>query len=104
MIRLRTLGSIDLRSAEDGELRQVLAQPKRFALLVYLVIAGRGAFHRRDTLFTLVWPESDAERARSSLRTGLHFRRRALGSGVIAGRGGEEVGITPGTVWCDALA
>ncbi|HEX8453817.1 MAG TPA: BTAD domain-containing putative transcriptional regulator [Longimicrobium sp.] len=104
MIRIRTLGSIDLRSAEDGELRQVLAQPKRFALLVYLVVAGRGAFHRRDTLFTLFWPESDAERARSSLRTGLHFLRRALGAGVIAGRGTEEVGIAPGAVWCDALA
>jgi DNA-binding SARP family transcriptional activator/Flp pilus assembly protein TadD len=104
MIRLRTLGSLDLRSAEDGELRQVLAQPKRFALLVYLVVAGRGAFHRRDILFTLFWPESDADRARSSLRTGLHFLRRALGSGVIAGRGTEEVGIAPGAVWCDALA
>ena len=104
MIRLRTLGSSDLRSAEDGELRQVLAQPKRFALLVNLVVAGRGAFHRRDTLFTLFWPESDAERARSSLRTGLHFLRRALGPGVIAGRGTEEVGIAPGAVWCDALA
>lgn len=104
MIQLRTLGSIDLRSPEDGELRQVLAQPKRFALLVYLAVAGRGAFHRRDTLFTLFWPESDAERARSSLRTGLHFLRRALGSGVIAGRGTEEVSIAPGAVWCDALA
>ncbi|HEX8210507.1 MAG TPA: BTAD domain-containing putative transcriptional regulator [Longimicrobium sp.] len=104
MIRIRTLGSLDLRSAEDGELRQVLAQPKRFALLVYLVVAGRGSFHRRDTLFTLFWPESDAERARSSLRTGLHFLRRALGPGVIAGRGTEEVGIAPGAVWCDALA
>lgn len=104
MIRLRTLGSIDLRTAEDGELRQVLAQPKRFALLVYLVLAGRGVFHRRDILFTLFWPESDGERARSSLRTGLHFLRRALGTGVIAGRGTEEVGIAPGAVWCDVLA
>lgn len=104
MIQLRTLGSLDLRSPEEGELRQVLAQPKRFALLVYLAVAGRGAFHRRDTLFTLFWPESDEERARSSLRTALHFLRRALGADVIATRGTEEVGIAPGSVSCDALA
>ncbi len=102
MIQLHTLGSLDLRSSQDEELRQVLAQPKRFALLVYLVVAGR--FHRRDTLFTLFWPESDAERARSSLRTALHFLRRALGAEVIASRGSEEVGVAPGTVWCDAAA
>ncbi|HEX8360337.1 MAG TPA: BTAD domain-containing putative transcriptional regulator, partial [Longimicrobium sp.] len=104
MIRLRTLGSLDLRSSRDEELRQVLAQPKRLALLVYLVVAGRGAFHRRDTLFTLFWPESDAERARSSLRTALHFLRRALGTEAIASRGTEEVGVAPGVVWCDAAA
>ena len=102
-IQLRTLGSLDLRSSQGEELRQVLAQPKRFALLVYLV-AGRGAFHRRDTLFTLFWPESGAERARSSLRTALHFLRRALGPEVITGRGTEEVAVAPGTVWCDAAA
>ncbi|MBD0319618.1 MAG: hypothetical protein ICV87_04745, partial [Gemmatimonadetes bacterium] len=104
MIRLRTLGTLDLRSPEQDELRQVLAQPKRFALLVYLAAAGGGAFHRRDTLFTLFWPESDAERARSSLRTALHFLRRALGPEVIASRGAEEVGVAAGAVWCDALA
>jgi DNA-binding SARP family transcriptional activator len=104
MIRLRTLGTLDLRSPEQDELRQVLAQPKRFALLVYLAAAGGGAFHRRDTLFALFWPESDAERARSSLRTALHFLRRALGAEVIASRGTEEVGVAAGTVWCDALA
>ncbi len=104
MIQLRTLGSLDLRSSRDEELRQVLAQPKRLALLVYLVVAGRGAFHRRDTLFTLFWPESGAERARSSLRTALHFLRRALGPEVITGRGTEEVAVAAGTVWCDAAA
>lgn len=98
------LGTLDLRSTEQAELHQILAQPKRFALLVYLAAAGGGAFRRRDTLFTLFWPESDAERARSSLRTALHFLRRALGPEVIASRGTEEVGVAGGTVWCDALA
>jgi serine/threonine-protein kinase len=103
MIQLRTLGTLDLRSPEHDELRQVLAQPKRFALLVYLAVAP-GPFQRRDTLFALFWPESDAERARGSLRTALHFLRRALGAGVVAGRGTEEVGLAEGALWCDARA
>lgn len=64
MIRLHTFGALDLRSAEGRELRGVLAQPKRTALLAYLVLASPRGFHRRDTLLTVFWPEFDQERAR----------------------------------------
>jgi hypothetical protein len=40
MIRLQTLGQIDLSAADGHELRGILAQPKRLALLVYLGIAA----------------------------------------------------------------
>jgi hypothetical protein len=39
MIRLRVLGALDLRNSEGQELRAVLSQPKRAALLVYLALA-----------------------------------------------------------------
>ena len=35
-ILLRTLGGVDLRAPDNREIRSVLAQPKRLALLVYL--------------------------------------------------------------------
>ena len=45
----------------------VLAHPQRLALLTYLAAAGGNAFHRRDELFALLWPDADTERARNTL-------------------------------------
>ena len=55
MIELRTLGAVDLRSADGVELRAVLVQPKRTALLAYLAVADPRGFHRRDSLLALFW-------------------------------------------------
>jgi serine/threonine-protein kinase len=104
MLRLRTLGTLDLRDPSERELRVVLQQPKRLGLLAYLVIAGRGRFVRRDVLLGLFWPELDQEHARAALRRALYFLRKALGEEVLDGRGDEEVGVRPGTIWCDAVA
>ncbi|MBA2671622.1 MAG: winged helix-turn-helix domain-containing protein [Gemmatimonadetes bacterium] len=95
-IRLHVLGGADLRHPVLGRAGSVLAQPKRFALLAYLALANPGAFSRRDTLLALFWPESDTERARSSLRSSLHSLRKALGDGdpVLRLR---RCGARPGT-------
>jgi DNA-binding SARP family transcriptional activator/TolB-like protein len=103
VIRLRLLGGVDLVHLETGELRSILAQPKRFALLAYLAVATPRGFHRRDTLLALFWPEADSERARNALKTSLHFLRKALGDGVIVTRGTEEVGLAADRFWCDAV-
>src|SRR5215208_4043159 len=103
MIRLLTLGAVDLRN--DGrEMSTVVAQPKRLALLVYLASARPRGFHSRDTLLALFWPESDGERARNSLRQALHHLRRSLGEGAVPGRGDREVGVDPALVECDAAS
>ena len=39
VFELRTLGSLDLRTSQGQELRSVLAQGKRMALLCYLAAA-----------------------------------------------------------------
>ena len=39
MLRLSTFGSVDLQDPEGRDLRPVLAQPKRLALLIYLAAA-----------------------------------------------------------------
>ena len=103
MIELRTLGLLDLRGADGFELRPVLQQPKRLALLAYLAVAYPPRFHRRDILLATFWPELDGEHARAALRRALYFLRRSLGDGVIVSRGDEEVGLSADELTCDAV-
>src|SRR5919112_6098659 len=103
MIALTTLGTVDLRK-EGAELSALLAQPKRFALLVYLATARPRGFHSRDRLLALFWPESEGERARNSLRQALHYLRRSLGEEVVVGRGDREVAVDHALLACDAAA
>jgi DNA-binding SARP family transcriptional activator/TolB-like protein len=104
MIRLHTLGVLDLRDADGQELRAVLQQPKRLGLLAYLAVAPPRRFHRRDSLLALFWPELDQEHARAALRRSLYFLRSELGPDIVAGRGDEEVGVAETDLWCDATA
>lgn len=104
MIQLRTLGQLDLRTADGNELRAVLAQPKRFALLVYLASAPEPGFCRRDTLVAMFWPELNTESARAALRKALHFLRQHSGDDVFARRGADEIGLASGAITLDARA
>ena len=104
MIDLRTLGALELVSADGISLEAVLTQPKRTALLVYLALASpHGAFRRRDSLLALFWPECDAETARRALRQSLYFLRSALGPGVIVARGDDEVAVANPPFRCDTV-
>lgn len=90
-----------MRAGGGREATAVLAQPKRLALLAYLAAAAPYGFHRRDILLALFWPEADQNRARSALRQATHFLRHELGTGVIANRGDEDLGLVEERVWCD---
>ncbi len=103
VLELRFLGTASVRAEAGREVHAILAQPKRFALRAYLAAATPRGFHRRDTLFGLLWPEADEEHARSSLRKGVHFLRQHLGPEVIASRGEEEIGLVPDRCWCDVV-
>jgi DNA-binding SARP family transcriptional activator len=104
MIKLRTLGGLDLTDSQGRELRSLLAQPKRLALLTYLVARNRHGARRRDSLVALFWPELDTDHARGALRQSLSFLRRVLGDGVLNGRSAESVGVEPTALECDATA
>ncbi|MFC1661870.1 BTAD domain-containing putative transcriptional regulator [Gemmatimonadota bacterium] len=104
MLEFRVLGSLDLRGAKGEDPSSLVSQPKRLALLAYLILASPHGFHRRDTLLALFWPDSTDERARHSLNQALHVLRQELGSDVVETRGGEEVGLNRAELWCDALA
>jgi TolB-like protein/DNA-binding SARP family transcriptional activator/Tfp pilus assembly protein PilF len=103
LTELRTLGALDLRGSDGRELRAILAQPKRLALLAYLAAATPGPFHRRDTLLALFWPDRDLARARASLSRAVHYLRASLGEGVLLSRGDEELGLAPDRFACDAV-
>ena len=100
-ITLRTLGAIDLRSPDRGELSTVLAQPKRVALLIYLALARPRGFQRRDRIVALFWPELDESHARQALNRAVHQLRRGLGDGAIVSRGDDELSLAD-EVECDA--
>lgn len=102
-LHLTTLGRTELTREDGGEILSVLAQPKRFALLVYLAIEGSDGFIRRDTVAALFWPEHDQADARANLRKSLYFLRQSLGQDVIVTRGDEEVGVDPSRLSCDVL-
>jgi DNA-binding SARP family transcriptional activator len=104
MIRLRTLGTLDLSHSDGRELRAVLSQPRRTALLVYLAVASPRGFHRRDQLLSLFWPDDDLDRARASLNRAIYFLRRELDEKVIVSRGAEDVGLDFDRLWCDTAA
>ena len=104
MIRFRALGALDLLRSEGPEIRSVLAQPKRVALLAYLAVARPPGFHRRDRLLAMFWPDAGEERARASLSRAIYFLRRELGDDVVVNRGDDEISINPDRLWCDAAA
>lgn len=82
----------------------MLAQPKRLALLVTLVVGPPG-FRRRDSLLALLWPELDIDRARAAMNQAVRFLRKELGAtadAIIVSRGADEIGVDPSKFWCDA--
>lgn len=102
MLELRLLGPVGLTGADRQEIRGLLAQPRRFALLAYLAAATPRGMHRRDGLAVLFWPELDQAHARAALRQTIYVLRGALGAQVITSRGDEEVGLGVDSVRCDA--
>jgi TolB-like protein/DNA-binding SARP family transcriptional activator/Tfp pilus assembly protein PilF len=104
MFRLSTLGPVQLEGACDPHADAVTRSPKRLALLVYLAVDQPRGFKRRDALAALLWPELDQQRARHALRNTLHELRKSLDDGALSSRGSEEVGLSPGALWCDLVA
>ena len=83
MLRLRTFGGLTLE--RDGvRLDEISAQRKVLALLAVLASAGDAGIGR-ERLMSLLWAESDMERARGSLKQMLHTLRRQLGPDVVSG-------------------
>lgn len=74
---------------------------KAVALLAYLAVTGEE--HRRDRLAGLLWPESDPERARASLRRTLSVLLKGLGRRWVHVER-DVVRFDPAGAWCDVVA
>lgn len=101
MIQLRLLGALDIEREDGGDLRTLIAHPKRLALLAYLALRADHSPISRDCLVAVFWPESDASRARGALRNALHFLRSRLGKSTVRSQGDR---LRLDGVWCDAPA
>src|SRR5438874_1471863 len=104
MIHFRMLGGLSLTAADGREVRSLLAQPRRLALLAYLAAGTPRDFQRRDSLVALFWPELDQKHARAALREALHVLRSAVGQGIVTRRGDEEIGLDSDLFWNDVAA
>jgi DNA-binding SARP family transcriptional activator/Flp pilus assembly protein TadD len=103
-VALRILGPLEVHDPSGGEIRSVLSQPKRLALLSYLALTSLDQYRQRDTIVALFWPEFGQARARAALRQALSWLRHELGSAVVTSRGEEEIGVAASGLWCDAVA
>lgn len=95
MLRLRLFGPLELSASDGRDLRPLLAQPKRVAVLACIAARPAGEFVRRDTLLGLFWPELDQAAARRSLRQALHLLRTHLGPDALVSRGDEDLAVNP---------
>ncbi len=102
MLSLRTFGSIDLTAQDGRRIEELLAQPKRLAVLSYLAVANE-EFHRRDTLLALFWPELPESNARDALNQTIRQIRRHCGHEIVLSRGAEELAVNRAELRCDAV-
>jgi DNA-binding SARP family transcriptional activator len=97
-----TLGRLGLEGADSAGATALLSQPKRLAVLLYVLLSQRGGALSRDQVIGIFWPESDSARARNALRQTLSFVRSCLGQDAIVSVGGQGLTVAP-QFSCDAV-
>jgi DNA-binding SARP family transcriptional activator/Tfp pilus assembly protein PilF len=104
MVILRTFGTLDLRRPDSAPIAELLAQPKRMGLLVFLASVEASQVNTRDTVLAVFWPELPTPRARRALNQALYELRQALGPGVIVSQGDQSIRVERTRLCCDAEA
>lgn len=97
-----TLGRLGFEGSAGAESARLLSQPKRVAVLLYMLMSQRGGSTSRDQIIGTFWPESDSTRARNALRQSLSFLRGCLGDDALIGIGSHGVAVAA-SVACDAV-
>jgi DNA-binding SARP family transcriptional activator/Tfp pilus assembly protein PilF len=99
MFLLRTFGGLSLER-DGAPCEGVTGSRKPLILLAILAVDDVVS---RDRLLALLWPESDTQRARGSLRQTLHSLRQALGANDIVA-GTVELRLNPARIGSDVGA
>lgn len=97
-----TLGRLGFEGPASAEAARLLSQPKRVAVLLYVLMSQRGGSTSRDQIIGTFWPESDSARARNALRQSLSFLRGCLGDDALVGIGSHGVAVSA-SIACDAV-
>jgi len=100
---LQVLGPVSVRRPDSAHAVTLLTQPRRLAVLAYLMLARPRGFQSRDTIVALLWPDASPVHGRHDLRNALHAIRQSLGEDVIVRAGDSLVAIDQLRVGCDAL-
>jgi adenylate cyclase len=87
-MRLRLFGSPSIERPDGTAVTGRAVQRHRLALLALLALAPSRRLSR-DRLMAWLWPEADAERARSLLNTSTYILRTALGDGALLSTGDD---------------
>ncbi|MEO7986038.1 MAG: BTAD domain-containing putative transcriptional regulator [Gemmatimonadales bacterium] len=103
MLRLITLGRLELVRSGTDFVEPIPAQTKRLALLAYLALAPAGGV-RRDRLMALFWPEAGDDEGRRALRQALYYLREIVGDGALVSRPDGAIALADGGLWCDTVA
>jgi TolB-like protein/DNA-binding SARP family transcriptional activator len=99
MYRLRTFGGLILE--RDGvPVDEIVPQRKALGLLAILAVHGTMG---RERLMALLWPESEPDRARGSLKQAIHSLRRQLAEPELL-RGTADLRLNAERIECDAQA
>lgn len=97
-LRLHVLGGLSLESPRPHSLGR-----RPLALLALLAMAGERGISR-DKIVAMLWPESDDERARSSLSQALYAIRRAMNGGGDPVSGTTVLTLNDGVITTDVAA
>lgn len=98
MLRLVTFGGCHLER-DGARVETASAHRKGLALLAVLAAAGERGL-TRDSVLALLWPDSDEERARTSLRQVVHLLRNQLASPELL-TGAAELRLNPQAISSD---
>lgn len=98
MVRLSYFGAFSGWTPDGAQLR---FETSKSAQVLARTAASRGRRTTRDELCRSLWPDSDEERARGSLRSALSALRRTLAGQRVFESDAGEVWILPGEVDSD---
>ena len=98
MLKLATFGGLRLEGG-DGSLKGAAGQRRPLALLALLAGASERGLSR-DKIAAYLWPDSEEERARGSLKQTLYILRRDLGAEELV-VGTTLLRLNPDVIGCD---